>query len=75
MYIYIYMYVYIYIYTNKYIYIYMYIYILTIAYFQGWGENKYTMYLAYLEEDMQCGPLCPESPPPARQGHKRRQKQ
>jgi len=36
---------------------------------QGWGENKYTMYLAYLEEDMQCGPLCPESPPPARSVH------
>jgi len=32
----------------------------------GWSENKYTNYLQYLESDFHCGPLCPESPPPAR---------
>lgn len=30
---------------------------------RGWAANKYTEYLAYLETDFQCGPLCPESPP------------
>lgn len=33
---------------------------------QGWSRNKYTDYLQYLEQDFHCGPLCPESPPPAR---------
>jgi hypothetical protein len=33
---------------------------------QGWARNWYTDYLEYLEYDMQCGPLCPESPPPSR---------
>jgi len=33
---------------------------------QGWAANKYTNYLEYLEDDFHCGPLCPESPPPAR---------
>jgi hypothetical protein len=33
---------------------------------EGWARNWYTDYLEYLEYDMQCGPLCPESPPPAR---------
>jgi len=32
----------------------------------GWAANKYTTYLQYLEEDFQCGPLCPENPPQAR---------
>lgn len=31
----------------------------------GWSRNWYTDYLEYLEYDMQCGPLCPENPPPA----------
>lgn len=35
----------------------------------GWAENKYTTYLQYLETEFQCGPLCPESPPPARVVH------
>jgi hypothetical protein len=33
---------------------------------KGWAANKYTMYLEYLENDFHCGPLCPESPAPAR---------
>lgn len=33
---------------------------------EGYAENKYTNYLEYLEGEFQCGPLCPESPPPAR---------
>lgn len=36
---------------------------------QGWAANKYTMYMQYLESDFHCGPLCPESPPPARAVH------
>lgn len=30
----------------------------------GWYDNRYTDYLRFLEEDFQCGPLCPEEPPP-----------
>lgn len=26
----------------------------------GWKENRYTAYLRFLEEDLDCGPLCPE---------------
>jgi len=36
---------------------------------KGFAMNKYTMYMAYLEQDFHCGPLCPESPPPARAVH------
>jgi len=32
---------------------------------EGYAQNKYTIYLEYLENNFQCGPLCPESPPPA----------
>jgi chemotaxis protein histidine kinase CheA len=32
----------------------------------GFSQNMYTDYLAYLEQDFHCGPLCPEHPPPAR---------
>jgi len=32
---------------------------------EGFAYNKYTRYLQSLEEDFHCGPLCPESPPPA----------
>jgi len=29
----------------------------------GWGENRYTSYLRYLEEQFECGPVCPEAAP------------
>lgn len=32
---------------------------------EGYAQNKYTLYLEYLENSFQCGPLCPESPPQA----------
>lgn len=28
----------------------------------GWAENKYTSYIKYMEEEFQCGPLCPSGP-------------
>lgn len=31
---------------------------------QGWSRNRYTWYLSHLEREYQCGPLCPEIPPP-----------
>lgn len=41
----------------------------SVAECQGYSANKYTAYLQYLEQDFHCGPLCPESPPPARAVH------
>lgn len=31
---------------------------------QGWDSNKYTRYLEYVENEFQCGPICPDVPMP-----------